>query len=177
MRSPPQSGSPDKFSRAPWFILIGVAVTLVCGTRAPAQAAQNPPTRDDWSGVQGAPAPDADAGNYTTAAIGVRAGGTTAERRQDITYAGSPYEAFMRGLECDFSPHLPPDPHPFWGPAMFVFPLQLTYWPDVYANNPWYDHAAPPFASVPPSAPRSWERRRGAGTNGRRRRLGRRPSR
>jgi hypothetical protein len=95
---------------------------------------------DWWGSVQGGP--DADAGNYTTAAIGVRPGGSRTERNQDITFFGSSYEAFMRGLECDFTPHLAPDPHPYWGGWMTTG--TPTYWSDIYGCNPWYDHAGPP---------------------------------
>jgi hypothetical protein len=86
--------------------------------------------------------PDADVGNYTTAAIGVRPGGTVAERRQDIVNSGFSYEPFMRSLECDFSPHLAPDIHPFWG-ALITMNDPLR-WGDIYAANPWYDHGGPP---------------------------------
>ena len=96
-----------------------------------------------WTGVQAQPAPDADVENYTTAQLGVRPGGSVAERRQDITSTGFFYEAFMRGLECDFTPHLAPDPHPFWGLFMSI-PPNPNLWSDVYACNPWYDHSAPP---------------------------------
>jgi hypothetical protein len=102
---------------------------------------------DWWGGVQSNPAPDADAGNYTTVALGLRPGGTTAERRQDIVVSGFFYEPIMRGLECDFTPHLAPDPHPFWGLWMTIPPNQAL-WSDVYASNPWYDHM-----SRPPSVP------------------------
>lgn len=99
---------------------------------------------DWWGGVQSLTPPDADVGNYTTAAIGVRPGGTVAERRQDIVNSGFSYEPFMRSLECDFSPHLAPDIHPFWG-ALITMNDPLL-WGDIYASNPWYDHGGPPPA-------------------------------
>ncbi|MGE0144202.1 MAG: hypothetical protein AB7I19_16415 [Planctomycetota bacterium] len=42
-----------------------------------------------------------------------------------------------RGLLCDFTPHLPLDPHPNWSVYFWRHALQ-TGPIDAYANNPWY---------------------------------------
>jgi hypothetical protein len=101
----------------------------------------------DWfAGVQAQPAVDANVGNYTTVQLGVRPGGSVAERREAINQNPT-YEAFMRGLECDFTPHLLPDIHPVWG--LLTTQGTMFLWSDIYACNPWYDHSGPPVAMWP----------------------------
>ncbi|MBK9129937.1 MAG: hypothetical protein IPM13_19485 [Phycisphaerales bacterium] len=91
---------------------------------------------DWWAHVQIPSWPELFPGsNYTDAS----APGTTTERNVWIGAAGLGHEPFMRNLECNFSPHLAPDPHPFWGSWMFGQALGNLR--DVYASNPWYDHA------------------------------------
>ena len=78
---------------------------------------------------------------------GVLIGGPVTERETwwTVTGLGQGHEPFMRNLECDFSAHLLPDPHPFWGSWMTGPPAFFA--PDVYASNPWHDHPTnfPPF--------------------------------
>src|SRR5690606_1009884 len=45
----------------------------------------------------------------------------------------------MRGLECDFSPHLAMDPHPYWTHYLTLFQGYPTA-PDGYGANPWFDN-------------------------------------
>jgi hypothetical protein len=73
--------------------------------------------------------------NYTDAS----APGVATERSIWITSGGVGHEPFMRNLECDFSPHISPDLHPFWGALMTGQPIGSL--PDVYASNPWHDHS------------------------------------
>lgn len=54
------------------------------------------------------------------------------------------YQFIMRNRVCDFSPHLQPDLHPFWGPLMFVQPPTPPVPGDIYASNPWYNHGTLP---------------------------------
>jgi len=72
-----------------------------------------------WSHVQQAPIPD----NYT--------GGVPGSLRAALVSSGRP--RFMRNLECDFSPHLFPDPHPIWAEKWQAFGSS-----DVYAALPWW---------------------------------------
>ena len=45
----------------------------------------------------------------------------------------------MRSLECDFSPHLYPDPHPIWAEK---WEAQTPGSTDVYASTPWWTSTA-----------------------------------
>ncbi|MFQ5503808.1 MAG: hypothetical protein ACE5F1_03305 [Planctomycetota bacterium] len=55
-------------------------------------------------------------------------------RRFLVTLPASIWEHFMRNLECDFSPFLLPELHPFWG----TWPVPLFY--DIFGSNPWFHH-------------------------------------
>ncbi len=48
------------------------------------------------------------------------------------------WEPFMKGQECDTSPHLIPDWHPFW--AQHFSNLNPTRPADMFGSNPWYHH-------------------------------------
>jgi len=93
---------------------------------------------------------DAEVNNYTAAiTIGSTTPGQLATRTALFGFGWNP---FMRGLECDFTPHLVPDLHPFWGSSMgdlVAVPSPLSN--DIYATNPWYNDPAqapsPPFVS------------------------------
>jgi hypothetical protein len=99
--------------------------------------------------------PDLEDQLYTEALAGVRPGGTRSERYFDInaTRMFAPdlrYDSFSRSLDCDFSPHLAPDPHPFWGLWMSIPPAP-DFFGDIYGCNPWFNHSdAPSTAPVNP---------------------------
>ena len=91
-----------------------------------------------YSHVQGAP--DAATGtNFTAVPVP-----TTASRHLLIGVLG--YPIIPRALECDFSPSLPVDVHPYW-PLLQLPPLATL---DYYAANPWHSRFAvtAPFAST-----------------------------
>ena len=46
----------------------------------------------------------------------------------------------MRSLECDFSPHLFPDPHPIWAEK---WEARVPGSTDVYASTPWWTSTDP----------------------------------
>ncbi len=88
-------------------------------------------------------------GNYTH-------GGLGCPRQQFITNQGFRY--FMRNLQCDFSPHLITDPHPFWVNwfnTEFVYPNSPT---DVQGSSPWFDNPDLVVNSQPPglASPDNW---------------------
>ncbi len=98
---------------------------------------QSPPALnvDWWAHVQIPSWPELfGTSNYTQA----WAPSVATERYSWWVLAGQIHEPFMRNLECDFAPHISPDPHPFWGSWMFGQPAVLPR--DVYASNPWHDH-------------------------------------
>ena len=72
-------------------------------------------------------------------------------RHQQIVVggSGSTYKPIMRNLECDFSPHLLLDIHPFWPELLSGVDIALPE-EDPYASNPWYhnDPIAHPSGSV-----------------------------
>ena len=62
---------------------------------------------------------DSEIGDYTQGtAIGSTSPPTPATRTWLTVFGWKP---FMRGLECDFPPHLVPDLHPYWGGLMVSF--------------------------------------------------------
>ncbi|MEZ5965388.1 MAG: hypothetical protein R3F56_16265 [Planctomycetota bacterium] len=86
--------------------------------------------------VQGSP--DGEVGDYT---MGTAFGSTSppliATRNWQSFIFG--WKPFMRGLECDFTPHLVPDLHPYWG-GLMADPLAVPQFAnDIYGCNPWFD--------------------------------------
>ncbi len=57
---------------------------------------------------------------------------------RNVRIAQSVWEPFMKGLECDTSPHLLPDTHPFW--ATYFESLTSPNPLDYFGSNPWYHH-------------------------------------
>jgi len=91
-----------------------------------------------WAHVQQSPSP----ANYTSGVV-------PSLRNFLITAPPPPHQPkppFMRNLECDFSPHLWPDPHPAWGVA---YEVQYGF-TDIYGAMPWYWSPNPdPVAAFP----------------------------
>ena len=82
-----------------------------------------------WSYVQIPGLTPNPAGRYTQ-------GVSSSFRHSQVTLLS--WEPFMKGQECDTSPHLIPDWHPFW--AQHFSNLNTAKPADIFGANPWYHH-------------------------------------
>jgi hypothetical protein len=90
-----------------------------------------------WPHVQNGPATDANDGNYTKLLLP-----PASDRWYLINALSSAtnYNSIGRALQCDFSPNLLPDLHPYWGGVMQLYLPN----PDVYGSSPWHERSVPP---------------------------------